>query len=371
MSCATPSVAWTTPGAGLGSGRLTPVAPCAAATCLKMTAFLFSGVEQLHQEMQGFQRRSYAPNSQTTRGVQVRKYLEFVEDFSVSYSPLPCPPQQVALYATWLARTLKYSSVLNYLSGLNHFLRQNGATPIPYTDYEIATTLRGIRRERACPPRQALPILPDMLVRMFALLSSNQGHVAWRAAVLCSFRALLRKCQVTRSDSSLQRGDFQFFTWGMVIRVRRSKTIQFQERVLEIPVARCHATAICAVHWTERHFRETPAAQEAMAFRIPTATAGESAPLPYLVYQDTLKAFAGRAGLDPSSVSSHSLRRGGCTYLSMCGASLEELRVRGDWASDTVFTYLKTPLAVRIINDMRVAAALSSSPSSSAGQLAE
>ena len=78
----------------------------------------------------------------------------------------------------------------------------------------------------------------------------------------------------------------------------------------------------------------------------------------YPVYQDTLRLFAGQAGLDPSSVSSHSLRRGGCTYLSLCGASIEELRTRGDWCTDTVFTYLKTPLTVRIMDDMRVATSL-------------
>lgn len=44
----------------------------------------------------------------------------------------------------------------------------------------------------------------------------------------------------------------------------------------------------------------------------------------------------------------------------MCGASLEELRTRGDWASDTIFIYLKTPLGARIVNDIRVATSLAS-----------
>lgn len=295
--------------------------------------------------------------------MQVRKYLEFIRDFSASHSPIPCSSRQVALYATWLARSLRYSSVLNYLSGLNNFLKQHGATPISYVDYEIASTLRGIRRDRATAPKQALPLLPGMLIRMFSSLSSNPGHTAWRAAVLCSFRALLRKCQVTASDSSLLRGDFRFYEWGMIIRIRRSKTIQFQERILEIPVARCSNHLLCAVYWTERHFSEAPAPPEAMAFRLPLGGGGgeDTFPLPYPTYQSTLKIFARRAGLDPDTISSHSLRRGGCTYLSMCGASIEELRVRGDWATDTVFTYLKTPLTVRIMNDMRVATSLASS----------
>ena len=143
----------------------------------------------------------------------------------------------------------------------------------------------------------------------------------------------------------------------MIISIRRSKTIQFRERVLEVPVARCPNHRLCAVFWTEKHFSQIPAPQGAVAFRIPGRGGGSSA-MSYPIYQDTLKMFAGRAGLDPSSVSSHSLRRGGCTYLSMCGASIEELRTRGDWCTDTVFTYLKTPLTVRIMDDMRVATSL-------------
>ena len=69
--------------------------------------------------------------------------------------------------------------------------------------------------------------------------------------------------------------------------------------------------------------------------------------------------FAARAGLDTELLSSHSLQRGGCTFLHMCRATIEELKVRRDWVSETVYSYIKTPLAVRSVNDMRVAATLS------------
>lgn len=147
----------------------------------------------------------------------------------------------------------------------------------------------------------------------------------------------------------------------MIIAIRRSKTIQFKERVLEIPVARCQNQALCAVHWTERHFEQLPASQTDTAFRIPTS-GGASYPMTYKIYQSTLKIFADRAGLDPTTISSHSLRRGGCTFLSLSGATIEELRTRGDWCTDTVFTYLKTPLAIRVMNDMRVATSLAATP---------
>ena len=43
----------------------------------------------------------------------------------------------------------------------------------------------------------------------------------------------------------------------------------------------------------------------------------------------------------------------------MFGASIEEIKTRGDWASETVYKYLKTPLQARILSDFRVAASLS------------
>ena len=43
----------------------------------------------------------------------------------------------------------------------------------------------------------------------------------------------------------------------------------------------------------------------------------------------------------------------------MCGLTVEELKVRGDWASETVYVYLKKHVGARIINDMKVASALS------------
>lgn len=284
--------------------------------------------------------------------------MEFIAVFVGLLTPLPCDSNQVALYATWLARSLKYTSILNYLSGLNYFLKRNGVPSIDYSAFVINTTLKGIRRALGDTPKQAIPILPGMLRKMFSFLTLKHGHTSWRAAILCSFRGLLRKSQITNSDSVLRRKDFKIFPWGMLLYIRKSKTIQFQERVLIIPISRCPDIKLCAVYWTEKHFNEVTADPTSPAFLVPTSNINY-VPLSYANYQGMLKLFANKAGIDPELVSSHSLRRGGCTYLASCGATLEEIKHRGDWVSDAVFTYLKTPLTIRIINDMRVATSLS------------
>ena len=43
----------------------------------------------------------------------------------------------------------------------------------------------------------------------------------------------------------------------------------------------------------------------------------------------------------------------------MAGATIEEIKSRGDWASDVhVYAYLRTPLLSRIVNEFKVAASL-------------
>ena len=181
----------------------------------------------------------------------------------------------------------------------------------------------------------------------------TEGHTAVRAAMLLSFRALLRKCHVTSSDSALVRSDFVFRRWGMLVNVRRSKTIQFRERVLSIPVAAVDDPALCAVYWVRRHFRDTPAGQGEHAFRI--RSRGVSVSMPYPFYLGAIKYLSARADLRPGSFTSHSLRRGGATYLRMCGATIVEIKERGDWRSDAVFEYLKSLLSERLALDLRVA----------------
>lgn len=107
---------------------------------------------------------------------------------------------RVALYATWLARSLTYGSVANYLSGLSYFLKQNGHKPVDYDQFIVSATLQGIKRVKGNTPRRAAPLLPIHLSKIFVNLRDGQGHTSWRAVILTSFRALLRKSQVTLSD---------------------------------------------------------------------------------------------------------------------------------------------------------------------------
>lgn len=300
-------------------------------------------------------RKFYSKNSATTRSMQIKKYFAFIEEHK-GLAPIPCDSNQVALYITWLCKFLKYSSITNYLSALNHFLKSENCTAIDYKDYQVKSVLGGAKRTLGMQTRQATPLLPANLIKMFIYMSETQGHTAIRAAILTSFRALLRKSQITESEATLLRSDFTFFSWGMQLRVRRSKTIQFLERELLIPVAKTSNIELCAVYWCARHFEEMPASPKSPAFLVPGYET--NSPLNYQTLQATIKHLCKMSGLEPLEFSSHSLRRGGATFLAQQGASIEEIKSRGDWSSDCVYKYIKTPLSERIVFDMRVAASL-------------
>ena len=319
--------------------------------------YLISELHNIQQDSRDLASKFYSDNSKIARSVQIKKYLLFLEEFEGLFIPYPCSPDQVDLYISWLAKQMKYSSITNYLSGLNYFLKSNGATPIDYQDFRVRSVLGGAKRTLGMAVHQALPLLPKHLLRIFEQMSSSVGHTAIRAAILTSFRALLRKCQVTASDSTLRRSDFSFYQWGMIIKVRRSKVIQFSERELLIPVARTANLNLCAVSWCERHFLQVSASSDAPAFLVPSPTGYQ--PLPYKALQASIKFFSAQSGLNPDDFSSHSLRRGGATFLSIQGASIQDIRVRGDWSSDCVYKYIQQPLSQRIISDIRVSVLLS------------
>ena len=298
----------------------------------------------------------YAKSTIGVRSSQVKAYLEFCELFEDEVCPYPCDAEQVCFYMTFLARRLCYSSIKNYLSGLNNHLKDLGCPPIDYGNHYIKKCMGGIRRIKGEAVKQAAPLLPLELLRLFTVLHPSRGHTAVRAAMLLSFRALLRKAHVTASDCTLKRGDLEFHQWGLMLYVRKSKTNQYRQRVHKIPVAKVANKKLCAVYWVRRHLEQCPAPLDAMAFRIPRA--GCSIPLPYAFYSSVLKMACGAVGLPPGEFSSHSLRRGGATFLRLCGASLEEIKERGDWRSDCVRQYLKASIVECLTMDMRVAVLL-------------
>ena len=90
--------------------------------------------------------------------------------------------------------------------------------------------MAGIRRVKGDEVKQATPLLPGDLMRLFINMNKSRGS----------------KAHVTASECSLLRKDLSFHPWGVLVSVRKSKTNQFWERVHKIPVAEVANRELCA-----------------------------------------------------------------------------------------------------------------------------
>ena len=68
-----------------------------------------------------------------------------------------------------------------------------------------------------------------------------------------------------------------------------------------------------------------------------------------------LRSYLVKLGFDPSTYSGHSFRRGGCSACFEAGLSITEIKLRGDWKSQSFERYLYVPVSA-VYNSARVLA---------------
>ena len=137
-------------------------------------------------------------------------------------------------------------SIINYLSAVWVLHKIYGYKHVDPKTFEIHMTLRGILRSLGDKVTQARPLSVHELLRIFNTLNldSSEDLAFWCSILLC-FRGLLRKSNVVEEGLALLVGDVEFYPWGVLVRIRRSKTISYKERVLEIPFSKLPASPFC------------------------------------------------------------------------------------------------------------------------------
>ena len=200
-----------------------------------------------------------------------------------------------------------------------------------------------MRRAKGTAQSFKLPLSPDHLISIRNKLSlTSPLDAMFFAIVTTCFFGLLRIGNVlptsaTPGKSVIRVKDLIFHKNGAVITICSSKTIQFKERLHSAVLPLFSNHPLCPV----------------TALKNFLAVAGlppQDAPLFSMSNHSVLNAQAFRKrlalilasiGLPPCVYSTHSLRRGGATWLLNAGAPLHLIKVLGDWKSDTVLKYLK------------------------------
>ncbi|KAK6169731.1 hypothetical protein SNE40_020724 [Patella caerulea] len=167
---------------------------------------------------------------------------------------LPANSLQLQLYIVYLANVkhLRYNSIIQYLNIVPHIHKLAGyPNPLP-GDYRIELLLRGLKRELGVAQTPVAAITPQMLLAIKHCLNFNLLlDTAFWCACLIAFYVMLRPANVTvkgifNPDFDLQQIDLLPCSWGFLLCLRKTKTIQFRERQLEVILPRIN-NALCPV----------------------------------------------------------------------------------------------------------------------------
>ena len=135
-------------------------------------------------------------------------------------------------------------------------------------------------------------------------------------------------------SQQLVRSDFQIFPWGALVTIRWSKTIQFRERVVQIPLPLIPDSPLCPVIAIQRAFsfvRNVPL--HSQAFMWQDAASLRFKIFTYSKFLQRLRSAFHALGLPARDYACHSFQRGGASFAFQAGLPVELIKILGDWHS--------------------------------------
>ena len=145
-----------------------------------------------------------------------------------------------------------------------------------------------------------------------------------------------------------------FTSRGALLRITHTKTIQFRERQLEVPLPRIPGFPLCPVTALQQYLASVQLTPSSPLFVYKSQDAYR--PILAHQYNAFIKASLSAIGVNPAHFSSHSFRRGGATFAFCRAAPTAFIKEQGDWKSDAYLVYLTLSTAykfkIKILNSI-------------------
>lgn len=290
---------------------------------------------------------AYAEGTFKNLKVQWESYLIFCYFYKLQ--PFPVDVHTLCLYAQFLSRSFRsVQSVRNYLSAVKTL---HSLLDVKYPDsnlLQLNLLLRGIARVKQHVPKKASPITPHILREMFNYvnLENEKDCVVW-SLILLMFFLMARKSNLipnssTSFDSSKQltRRDIQLTDNMLIVTIKWSKTRHFGH-FRQVPILAIPDCCLCPVSAYRNMIDRVTAHLDDPAFCISIkGKKSKLVPITYPQFQRRLRQLISYTGRDENSYSSHSLRRGGCTWAFKSKVNPELIQQHADWVSDCYKEYL-------------------------------
>ena len=315
---------------------------------------IFVSEKQLHRlkkDLSSTRRQAYAEGTHKNLKIQWETYLMFCIHFGLKY--LPVNTNTLSLYAQFLSNSFKSTqSIKNYLSGVKtiHFLL--GYTTDKINEFVVNLGLRGLARSKPHMPKQAQAITPEILLKMYALLDmKKRKDIVYWCLFVFAFFMFARKSNLVpttfadlKKPKFLLRRDVTRIGDILLVTMKWSKTNQFGARVLQIPLIKIPHSPLCPISAYKNMCSMVSAEETDPLFTLPNGV-----PIFYKEYQTKLKQLIHNIGMNSDDFSTHSLRRGGCSYAFTSKVPTELIKAHGDWKSDCYQQYLSFSLEDKLL----------------------
>ena len=295
---------------------------------------------------------TFAESTRRTYNCQLLTYLQFCGHLNIK--PVPITPADLGRYIAYLSSRLSFSSVRQYLNAVRLMHLEAGFPNPLLSNWYLASILKGLKRLKGDSTRQKLPITCHILQGILRVLDlSCPFDITFWAACLVGFFSFFRKSNLLIPSTEkfdpqkhLCRADVQFHPSGVILLVRWSKTIQFRQRTVQIPLPHIAKSPFCPSSALLICFRMVPTAVgHSPLFCYPSPTGVK--PITHAAFTSYLRQCLKKLGIDPSLYSGHSFRRGGTSFALQCGLPADLIKLQGDWSSNAYQRYIDPSLSLR------------------------
>ena len=132
--------------------------------------------KELASEVFEFRSFTFAESTKRSYRTYRDSFLRFC--LIMGFTPIPANTHTICCYAAFLARSLQFSSINNYL-GIIALLHKEFGLPNPLVDdWVLKSLLSGIKRVKGSTVQQKLPITLDILLGIRRIINLNISYDA-------------------------------------------------------------------------------------------------------------------------------------------------------------------------------------------------
>ena len=234
----------------------------------------------------------------------------------------------------------------NHMSALRAFHIMHGLCTKAFQDHRISLYFKSLKFNRQFAPQTNQTLTVSTLESVIALAKTTQHQVTFVALYSFFFFSFLRLSNLLPHTPNtfditrhLARGDIIFTSFGAIVIIKWSKTMQNRKDTCTIAIPSLGRSEICPVNALKTMFACLPGTDNDPLFRI--YKKGTVLPLTDSTARKHLKQISSMLEIQPP-LTFHAFRRAASTWAFQHGIALEHIQAHGTWKSDAVWAYLRS-----------------------------